>query len=89
MAPKLFAAAGREYFEKYGMRPETLAKIPVKARQHAAHNPHAVFTEALSVEAVLGSPEICTPLTRFQCCPPTCGAAAAILCTDAFAATHD
>jgi acetyl-CoA acetyltransferase len=28
------------------------------------------------------------PLTRFQCCPPTCGAAAAVLCSDAFAQKH-
>jgi acetyl-CoA acetyltransferase len=88
MAPKLFGAAGREYFARYGMRPETLAKIPVKARRHAEHNPRAVFTEQLTVEEVMASPRICDPLTRFQCCPPTCGAAAATLCTDAFAKRH-
>ena len=27
------------------------------------------------------SPEVFDPLTRYQCCPPTCGAAAAILCS--------
>jgi len=88
MAPKLFGAAGAEYFAKYGMQPETLARIPVKARRHAEHNPRAVFTEQLTVEAVLGSPAICGPLTRFQCCPPTCGAAAAIVCSDDFARRH-
>ena len=88
MAAKLFGAAAREYFEKYGMKAETLAKIPVKARRHAEHNSRAVFTDPLSVEAVLGSPAICDPLTRFQCCPPTCGAAAALLCTDEFASRN-
>ncbi len=85
MAPKLFGAAGQEYMDKYGMEATTLAKIPVKARQHAVNNPRAVFTDPLTVEEVLGSPEICTPLTRFQCCPPTCGAAAVVLCSDEFA----
>jgi acetyl-CoA acetyltransferase len=28
------------------------------------------------------------PLTRYQCCPPTCGAAAAVLCSDEFAKKH-
>ena len=88
MAAKLFGAAAREYFDKYGMTASTLAKIPVKARRHAEHNPRAVFTDQLTVEQVLASPAICDPLTRFQCCPPTCGAAAAILCTDEFAARH-
>ncbi|MFT4580487.1 MAG: sterol carrier protein 2 [Gammaproteobacteria bacterium] len=93
MAAKLFGAAGREYFEKYGMSATSLAKIPVKARRHAEHNPRAVFTDPLTVEQVLASPTICDPLTRFQCCPPTCGAAAAVLCIDDFARrnglTHD
>lgn len=88
MAPRLFGAAGREYMERYGLKPETLAMIPVKARRHAANNPRAVFTEQLTVEQVLASPSVCDPLTRFQCCPPTCGAAAAVLCTDDFAARH-
>ncbi len=88
MAPRLFGAAGREYMERYGMPAATLAKIPVKARLHAANNPRAVFTDPLTVEQVLESPTVCDPLTRFQCCPPTCGAAAAIVCSDDFAARH-
>jgi sterol carrier protein 2 len=36
----------------------------------------------------MASPEVFDPLTRFQCCPPTCGAAAAILCSDEFAKKH-
>ena len=34
------------------------------------------------------SPHIYGPLTRFQCCPPTCGAAAAVVCSSEFAAKH-
>ena len=32
--------------------------------------------------------QIFGPLTRLQCCPPTCGAAAAILCSEDFADSH-
>ncbi len=39
MAPQLFAAAVREYQEKYGAGPETFAWISSKARRHAANNP--------------------------------------------------
>ena len=85
MAPKLFGAAGVEYMQKYGMKAETFAHIPVKARQHAADNERAVFREQLSVEEVLASPAICSPVTRFQCCPPTCGAAAVVLCSEQYA----
>lgn len=88
MAPLLFGGAGREYMEKYGAKPETFGKITVKARRHAAKNPNAVFRDPLSLEEVMGSPSICDPVTRFQCCPPTCGAAAAVLCSDDFARRH-
>jgi sterol carrier protein 2 len=83
-AAQMFGGAGREYRWKYGTKRETFAKVSEKARQHAANNPYALFTDKLSVEEILAAPEVFDPLTRFQCCPPTCGAAAAILCSDDF-----
>src|ERR1700759_3814152 len=47
-----------------------------------------MFQEQLTVEEGLASPDVFDPLTRYQCCPPTCGAAAAILCSDEFAKKH-
>jgi acetyl-CoA acetyltransferase len=87
-AAQFFGGAGIEYMEKYGTRRETFAKIAEKARRHAAKNPFAVFREELSTEEILGSPQIFGPLTRFQCCPPTCGAAAAVVCSEDFAKKH-
>jgi acetyl-CoA acetyltransferase len=87
-AAQMFGGAGREYRWKHGTKKETFAKISEKARRHAANNPYALFTQPLTVEDILESDEVFDPLTRFQCCPPTCGAAAAILCTDAFAKKH-
>ncbi|MDX2011535.1 MAG: lipid-transfer protein [Myxococcaceae bacterium] len=84
-AAQMFGGAGREYRWKHDTKRETFAKIAAKARTHAAKNPYALFREVLSVEQILASDEVFDPLTRFQCCPPTCGAAAAILCSDEFA----
>ena len=84
-AAQMFGGAGREYRWKYGTKRETFAKVSAKARQHAANNPYALFNNVLTVEEVLASEEVFDPLTRYQCCPPTCGAAAAILCSDEFA----
>ncbi|MEM6107569.1 lipid-transfer protein [Mycobacterium sp. 050272] len=80
-----FGGAGAQYADRFATRPETFAKITVKARRHAANNPYAVFREPLTVDEVLASPHIYGPLTRLQCCPPTCGAAAAVLCSEEFA----
>ncbi|MEO8798247.1 MAG: lipid-transfer protein [Polyangiaceae bacterium] len=84
-AAQMFGGAGREYRWRYGTKRETFAKVSEKARKHANNNPYALFTDLLSVEEILAAPEVFDPLTRFQCCPPTCGAAAAILCSDEFA----
>ncbi|GAY14526.1 lipid-transfer protein [Mycobacterium sp. shizuoka-1] len=88
MAAQYFGGAGRQYADTYGTAPETFARIAVKARAHAKNNPYAVFRDAVTVEEVLASPHIYGPLTRLQCCPPTCGAAAAVLVSEEFARKH-
>jgi acetyl-CoA acetyltransferase len=87
-AAQMFGGAGREYRWRWGTKRETFAKVSEKARKHASNNPYALFNEVLSVEQILASPEVFDPLTRYQCCPPTCGAAAAVLCSDDFAKKH-
>ncbi|AZG47114.1 lipid-transfer protein [Gordonia insulae] len=88
MAAQFFGGAGQAYVDEFGVDPAIFAEISVKARKHAANNPNAVFRDLLTVEQVLESPAIYGPLTRFQCCPPTCGAAAAVICTPEFATKH-
>lgn len=85
MALRLFGGAARDYTARYGTKPETFAQITVKARRHASLNPKAVFRDIVSVEEVLASPMMFDPLTRLQCCPPTCGAAAALIVSPAYA----
>src|SRR5262247_2323052 len=87
-AAQMFGGAGREYRWKHGTKRETFAKISEKARKHASKNPYALFNQVLSLEEIMASPEVFDPLTRYQCCPPTCGAAAAVLCSDDFARKH-
>jgi len=88
IAAQLFGGAGRMHMRLYGTRPDTFARIAVKARRHAANNPHAVFQAPLTLEEVLASPLVFDPLTRLQCCPPTCGGAAAVVCSEEFARRH-
>jgi acetyl-CoA acetyltransferase len=87
-AAQYFGGAGAAYAERYDTRPETFAAISVKSRSHAANNPYAVFRDPLTVDEVLASPHIYGPLTRLQCCPPTCGAAAAVLVSEQYASRH-
>ena len=83
-----FGGAGLDYQQRYGTPAEVFGMIAVKARAHAAANPLALFRDPLTLEEVMASKHLYGPLTRYQACPPTCGAAAAVLVSPAFAARH-
>lgn len=89
LALRMFGQAGTHYVEKYGANPDIFAKVAVKTRSHAVMNPYSLFDTELTVDEVMQSPQIFTPyLTRFMACPPTCGAAAVIVCSADFAKKH-
>jgi acetyl-CoA acetyltransferase len=86
-APGFFGAAGQDYLNRYDAQADIFAKVAVKTRRHAGNNPMALFTKPITVEEVMESPVIWGDyLTRLMACPPTCGAAAAIVVSEAFAA---
>jgi acetyl-CoA acetyltransferase len=89
LALRYFGGAGLAHMQQYGTRLETFAKIRSKASRHAANNPLALFRTILTEEQVMSAP-IMWPgvMTRLMACPPTCGAAAAILCSEDFAKRH-
>lgn len=89
LALRYFGGAGKAHMDQYGTRLSTFAKIRVKASHHAQHNPLAVFRDVVTEEQVLESKAMWPGvLTRLMCCPPTCGAAAAIVCSGKFARKH-
>ncbi|WP_419887774.1 lipid-transfer protein [Neobacillus niacini] len=88
VALKVFGAAGLEYLKKYGANPDIFGKVAVKSRKHAVNNPYSLFTKELHLDDVMNSPVIYPGLTRYMACPPTCGAAAVIVCSDSFAKKH-
>ena len=74
---------------KYGTTLETFARIRAKASRHATNNPLALFRREVSVDEVLASPMLMPGvMTRLMACPPTCGAAAAVIVSEAFARRH-
>ncbi|MFP3275568.1 MAG: lipid-transfer protein [Paraburkholderia sp.] len=88
-AIRQFAGAGMAHMKKYGTKLETFAKIRAKASRHAAHNPLAVFRNVVSTDDVMAAPMLWDGvLTRLMACPPTCGAAAAVVVSEAFARKH-
>jgi acetyl-CoA acetyltransferase len=89
MALRYFGGAGLAHMQEYGTRLSTFAKIRAKASRHAAHNPLALFRKVVTEEEVLASAVLWpNVMTRLMACPPTCGAAAAIVCSGDFAQRH-
>jgi acetyl-CoA acetyltransferase len=87
LALRYFGGAGKEYMDVYGTGPELFAKVRAKASRHAEHNPLALLRKVVTAEEVLASPVVfpAAKLTRLMACPPTCGAAAAVLVSEEFA----
>jgi acetyl-CoA acetyltransferase len=89
MALLQFGGAGKEHMDKYGTKLDIFAKIRAKASRHAANNPLAVFRNVVTPDEVLAAPVMWPGvMTRLMACPPTCGAAAAIICSEDFAKKH-
>jgi acetyl-CoA acetyltransferase len=89
LAIRYFGGAGLAHMNKYGTKLETFAKIRAKASRHGARNPMALLRRELSAEEVLASPVLMPGvITRLMACPPTCGAAAAVIVSEDFARRH-
>jgi acetyl-CoA C-acetyltransferase len=81
-APPCFALAAQRHMAEYGTTEEQLALVGVKNHNHAAKNPNAHFNKGATVDQVLCSRMISTPLRLFMCSPITDGAAAIVLASE-------
>lgn len=81
LIPSMYALAARKHMEEYGTTEEQLAKIASIAYEHASMQPEhrAQINEPKTVEEVLESPMIATPLTLDQCSLVSDGGAALIV----------
>jgi len=87
-APQMFGSAGREHMEKYGTTALQFAKIGYKNHKHSVNNPYSQFQTEYALQDILDSPMIFEPLTKFQCCPTSDGAGAAVLASEDFVRNH-
>jgi acetyl-CoA acetyltransferase len=81
----VYAMAARNHIKKYGTTQRQLAVISSKNHFHSSMNPLAQHQKKWSVEEVINDVEVAFPLTRAMCAPIGDGAAALIVCSDAFA----
>lgn len=80
--PALYALRARRYMDTYGLLPEHLASIAVKNRKNAYYNDKSSHGELVTVDQVLGSRMIASPLHLYDCNPVSDGAAAALIVSE-------
>jgi acetyl-CoA acetyltransferase len=81
VTPARIAMAIQKRMETYGDTPATFAAEAVQSFEYGYHNPYGHYRKRVTLEEVLSSPVICSPLTRLMCCPTSDGAAAAVICS--------
>jgi acetyl-CoA acyltransferase len=77
----IYAANTRSYMDETGATAEDFAQVAVKSHDHAALNPNAQYRTPVTVEEVLASRTISSPLTLLMCSPIGDGAAAVVVCS--------
>ncbi len=77
--PGGYAMHARAHMTKYGTTEEQLAKIRVKNSFYGAKNPKAAYKKPLSLEEILASNVIATPLKMLDCCANADGASCLIM----------
>jgi acetyl-CoA C-acetyltransferase len=74
-----YAMVAARHMYEFGTTSEQLAWIKVAASHHAQHNPHAMLRDVVTVEEVVNSPLIATPLHRMDCCVVSDGGGALLV----------
>ncbi len=80
--PAYFAMYANAHMNKYGTKEEQLAKVAMKNRFYGAKNSKAMFQKEITVEDVLKSRPIASPLKQLDCCANSDGAACIILASE-------
>lgn len=84
----LFGVQAQVLNRDYGVSEQAMARVAIKARRHAANNPNAIFRDKLTEEQILAGEPLYRGLRKLFACPPSCGAAAVLVCSDYFARKH-
>jgi len=86
--PGLFASMARAYLTEFDATEEDFAKVAVKNHDNGFLNPKAHMHKKITVDDVMKSAVVASPLKLFDCCPFSDGASSVILCSEKFAKKH-
>lgn len=76
---EMYGMVAARHMYEYGTTSEQLAWIKVAASHHAQHNEHAMLRKVVTVEDVVNSPLVSSPLHRLDCCVVSDGGGALVV----------
>ena len=77
--PAIYALMARRHMLEYGTTEEQMAAVAVKNHANASKNKYAHFQNEITLDTVMKSKYVASPLKLFDCSPITDGAAVAVL----------
>jgi acetyl-CoA C-acetyltransferase len=80
--PALAGLVTRAWMARTGATLRDISLVAVKNHANAARNPRAHFQEPVTLEAVMDSRVVASPLRLFHCCPISDGAAAVVVASE-------
>ena len=80
--PAYYALHANAHMAKYGTTEEDLALVAVKNHKYGSMNPIAHLQNKVTVDDVMNSMVIASPLKLYDCCPLTDGASALVLASE-------
>ncbi len=86
--PGLFASMARAYLTEFKATEEDLAKVAVKNHENGLLNPKAHLRKKITVDDVMNSAVVASPLKLYDCCPFSDGASSVVICSEKFAKEH-
>ncbi len=86
--PGLFASMARAYLHEFNATEEDFARVAVKNHDNGLLNPKAHLRKKITIDDVMNSAVVASPLKLYDCCPFSDGASAVILCSQNFAKEH-
>jgi acetyl-CoA C-acetyltransferase len=78
----------RAYIHEFNATEEDFARVAVKNHDNGLLNPKAHLRKKITIDDVMNSAVVASPLKLYDCCPFSDGASAVILCSQNFAKEH-
>ncbi len=86
--PGLFASMARAYLTEFKATEEDFAMVAVKNHENGFLNPKAHIRKKITVDDVMNSAVVASPLKLYDCCPFSDGASSVVICSEKFAKDH-